>query len=55
MKKVIYSVSKRNGLWKLKGVGYPAEDNLFTIAISKNGKPYIKVIEGKVLDNEDLR
>ena len=46
MKKVVYSVSKRNGSQKWSGVGYLAEDNLFTIAISKNGKPYIKVIEG---------
>ena len=46
MKKVVYSVSKRNGSQKWSGVGYLAEDNLFTIAISKNGNPYIKVIEG---------
>ena len=45
MKKVVCSISKRNGLWKLKGVGYLAEDNLFIPTISKNNKPYIRVIE----------
>ena len=46
MKKVVCSVSKRNGSQKWSGVGYLAEDNLFVPALSKNGKPYIKVIEG---------
>ena len=46
MKKVAYSVSKRNGVGKLKGIGYLAEDDLFILAFSKEeNKPYIKVIE----------
>ena len=46
MRKVVCSVSKRNGSQKWSGVGYLAEDNLFVPALSQNGKPYIKVIEG---------
>ena len=46
MKKVACSVSKRNGNGKWSGIGYLAEDNLFIPALSKEGKPYIKVIEG---------
>lgn len=45
MKKVVCSISKKNGTGKLKGVGYIAEDNLFIPAISKENNPYIRVIE----------
>lgn len=45
MKKVVCSAQKRYGNQKWSGLGYIAEDNLFIPAISKNGKPYIKVIE----------
>ena len=50
MQKVVYSVSKVNHRdEKMKGIGFLAEGNLMIPAISKSGKPYIKVFEG-VLD-----
>ena len=45
MQKVVCSISRKNGSGKLKGVGYIAEDNLFLPAISKENKPYIRVLE----------
>ena len=45
MQKVVYSVCKVNRDEKLKGIGYVSEGNLLIPAISKNGKPYIRVFE----------
>ena len=45
MQKVVYSVSKVNRDEKLKGIGYVSEGNLLIPAISKTGKPYIRVFE----------
>ena len=46
MKKVFFSVTKagRNEN-RTSGVGYVTETDLFIPAISKNGKPYIRVFE----------
>ena len=47
MKKVVYSVAKYGkNVSKITGIGYIAEDNLIIAAISKNGKPYVRVFEG---------
>ena len=45
MQKVVFSVSKVNRDEKFKGIGYLSEGNLLIPAISKNGKPYIRVFE----------
>lgn len=45
MQKVVYSVSKVNRNEKLKGIGYVSEGNLLIPAVSKTGKPYIRVFE----------
>lgn len=45
MQKVVFSVSKVNRDEKLKGIGYLSEGNLLIPAISKKGKPYIRVFE----------
>lgn len=47
MKKVVYSISKPNKLEesRLTGFGCITDEDLIIAAISKNGKPYIKVFE----------
>ena len=46
MKKVVYSVARYGkNVSKITGIGYIAEDNLIIAAVSKNGKPYVRVFE----------
>jgi hypothetical protein len=45
MQKVVFSISKVNRDDKLTGVGYLSEGNLLIPAISKQGKPYIRIFE----------
>ena len=46
MKKVIYSVTKygRNET-KVSGIGYVTDEDLVIAAISKSGKPYVRIFE----------
>ena len=44
MKKVTFSIRKRNGD-KITGVGYITDEDMLIPALSKTGKPYIRVIE----------
>ena len=52
MKKIVYSISKPNKLddGRLTGVGCITDENLIIAAISKNGKPYIRVFEDCLKD-----
>ena len=43
MKKVTFSIKKRNSD-KITGVGYITDEDLLIPAISKNNKPYIRLI-----------
>lgn len=46
MKKVVFSVTKLGSQQaKTTGVGYVSETDLIIPAVSKNGKPYIRVFE----------
>lgn len=47
MKKVVYSISKPNKLedGRMTGFGCITDEDLIIAAISKNGKPYIRVFE----------
>ena len=46
MKKVIYSVTKYGKYeTKLTGIGYVIDEDLVIAAISKSGKPYVRVFE----------
>jgi hypothetical protein len=45
MQKVVFSISKVNRDDKLTGVGYLSEGNLLIPALSKQGKPYIRIFE----------
>lgn len=45
MQKVVYSISKVNRNEKLKGIGYVSEGDLLIPAVSKTGKPHIRVFE----------
>ena len=45
MQKVVYSVAKVNRDEKWTGIGYLSEGNLLIPAVSRKGKPYIRVFE----------
>ena len=46
MQKVVFSVIKAGGYEnKMSGVGYITDEDLLIPAISKNGKPYIRVFQ----------
>ena len=46
MKKVIYSVTKYGkNENKVSGIGYVTDEDLVIAAISKSGKPYVRVFE----------
>ena len=46
MKKVIYSVTKYGKYeTKLTGIGYVTDEDLIIAAVSKSGKPYVRVFE----------
>ena len=46
MKKVVYSITKLGRFEsKMSGVGYITDSDLIIAALSKNGKPYIRVFE----------
>lgn len=52
MKEVVYSISKPNKLedGRLTGIGCITDEDLIIAAISKNGKPYIRVFEDCLKD-----
>lgn len=46
MKKVIYSVTKfGNYENKVSGIGYVTDEDLIIAAVSKKGKPYVRIFE----------
>ena len=46
MKKVIYSVAKYGKtVSKITGIGYVTDEDLIIAAVSKNGKPYVRIFE----------
>lgn len=46
MKKVIYSVTKYGKYeTKVTGIGYVTDDDLIIAAVSKSGKPYVRIFE----------